>query len=86
MEGDHMLYAIIIGAIAGFLAGKIMKGEGFGIIGNIIIGIIGGFVGRFLLGLIGFASTGLIGDLIAGILGAVVLVFVVNKIKDGKSG
>ena len=50
-----MLYGILIGAIAGFLAGKLMKGGGFGILINIILGIIGGFVGSWLFGLAGIS-------------------------------
>lgn len=52
MEGQGLLYAIIIGAIAGWLAGEIKRGFGFGLIGNIIVGIIGALVGGWL-----FAAT-----------------------------
>lgn len=77
-----MLYSIIIGAIAGLLAGKIMKGGGFGLIINIVLGIIGGFVGSWLFGVLGFSiAEGWIGDLIQGIIGAVAILFVAGLFK-----
>lgn len=80
-----MLAAIIIGGIAGFLAGKLMRGEGYGILGNIIIGILGGILGGFILGLAGLNATGMVGDIVAGTLGAVILVTVFGKAKKAKS-
>ncbi|MEM7548156.1 MAG: GlsB/YeaQ/YmgE family stress response membrane protein [Bacteroidota bacterium] len=77
-----LLYAIIIGSIAGWLAGQIMKGAGFGILWNIVIGIIGGAVGNFVFGLLGFHSYGLIADIISATVGAVILLFIVGKIRS----
>ena len=77
-----MLYSIIIGGLAGWLAGVLMKGGGYGLLGNILIGIIGGFVGSWLFGKIGLSFIGGIsGDLVEGVVGAVVLIFLVNLIK-----
>lgn len=70
-----MIGTILIGALVGFLAGHIMRGEGFGAIGNIILGIFGGIIGRFLFGLLGLGPTGTIGDIIAGVVGALILVY-----------
>ncbi|SDD86094.1 MULTISPECIES: GlsB/YeaQ/YmgE family stress response membrane protein [Kordiimonas] len=70
-----MIGTIITGAIVGFLAGHIIRGEGFGALGNIILGIFGGMVGNFLFGVIGLGPTGWIGDVIAGVAGALILVF-----------
>lgn len=72
---------LVIGAVAGWLAGLIMKGRGFGILGNIIVGIIGGFLGGFLFGLLGISGTGLIGSLVTALAGAVTLLFIVGLIK-----
>lgn len=73
---------LIIGGIAGWLAGELVKGHGFGLVANILIGIIGSVVGGLLLGLLGLSADGnLIGQLVTATLGAVVLLFVVNKIK-----
>lgn len=72
---------LVIGAVAGWLAGLIMKGRGFGILGNIVVGIIGGFLGGFLFGLLGISGTGLIGSLVTALAGAVTLLFIVGLIK-----
>ncbi|NVJ69932.1 MAG: GlsB/YeaQ/YmgE family stress response membrane protein [Alphaproteobacteria bacterium] len=74
-----MIGTIITGAIVGFLAGHIIRGKGFGALGNIIIGIFGGLVGGFLFGLIGLGPTGWIGDIIAGVVGALILVYVFGE-------
>ncbi len=74
-----ILVFLAIGAVAGWLSGQIMKGGGFGILGNIIIGIVGSFVGGFLFGR--FISGGLIGTIVTATLGAVVLLAVVKILK-----
>ena len=77
-----MLYSIIIGALAGFIAGKIMKGGGFGVLLNIILGIVGGAVGGWLFGVLGISiGDGWIGDLIVGSIGAIVILFVAGLFK-----
>ena len=68
-----LIGTIVIGAVAGWLAGQYMKGRGFGALGNIIVGILGGFVGGLLFGLVGFRATHVIGKLISGTVGAVIL-------------
>jgi uncharacterized membrane protein YeaQ/YmgE (transglycosylase-associated protein family) len=70
-----------IGAVAGWLAGTIMKGGGFGLLGNILIGIVGGVVGGFLFGLLGVFSGGLIGSIVTATVGAVVLLYLVRLFK-----
>lgn len=76
------LWFLIIGAVAGWLAGQIMKGGGFGIVGNIIVGVVGGLLGGWLFGLLGVsAGGGLIGSLITALVGAVVLLFIASLIK-----
>ena len=78
-----LIGAIIIGGIAGWLAGMIMKGKGQGILMNIVIGIVGGFIGGFLFGLLGMGGdTNLIGSLVVATVGAVILLWIVNKIKS----
>ncbi|MFK7905758.1 MAG: GlsB/YeaQ/YmgE family stress response membrane protein [Chitinophagales bacterium] len=79
---DPILYFLIIGAVAGWLAGIIMKGFGFGIIGNIIVGIIGALVGGWLVPQLGLPiGSGVGGQIITAVLGAVVFLFVVKLIK-----
>lgn len=77
-----MLYTILIGALAGFLAGKLMKGGGFGFLMNMILGIVGGAVGGWLFGTLGFSiADGVVGDLIEGLIGAVVILFIAGLFK-----
>jgi uncharacterized membrane protein YeaQ/YmgE (transglycosylase-associated protein family) len=75
------LLFLIIGIIAGWLAGHITRGKGFGLLGNMIMGIIGAFVGGFLFGLLGLSAHGFIGSLIAATVGAVVFIFLVRYLK-----
>jgi uncharacterized membrane protein YeaQ/YmgE (transglycosylase-associated protein family) len=81
MQIESILMALIIGAIAGWLAGKLFKGRGFGLMGNIVVGIIGAVVGSFLFGVLGITAGGVIGSIIVATVGALVLLFVVNLIK-----
>ncbi|MCB0059038.1 MAG: GlsB/YeaQ/YmgE family stress response membrane protein [Caldilineaceae bacterium] len=77
---------MIIGGIAGWLAGKIMRGGGFGILGNIIIGVIGGLLGGWLFSLLGInilGGSGWIGQIIVGLVGAVIILFIAGLFKRG---
>lgn len=74
------IWFILIGAAAGWIAGKLMKGRGFGLLGNIMVGVIGGLLGGFLFGLLGLSAVGLIGSLVTAVVGAVVLLWIVSKI------
>ena len=76
-----ILGSLVIGGLAGWLAGYIMKGSGFGVIGNIILGMIGGFIGGWLLSLVNIGISGPIIRLIVSLLGAVVLLFIIGLIK-----
>ena len=76
------IWIVLIGIAAGFLAGKIMKGGGFGLIINLLLGLSGALVGGWLLGVLGLdLGEGLIGSLIAATIGAVLLIFVVSLFK-----
>jgi uncharacterized membrane protein YeaQ/YmgE (transglycosylase-associated protein family) len=76
-----VIFWLIIGALAGWLAGKIMKGGGFGVIGNIVVGIVGAVVGGALFNLLGLSASGVIGSLIMAVIGACVLLFIVSLVK-----
>jgi uncharacterized membrane protein YeaQ/YmgE (transglycosylase-associated protein family) len=76
-----LLIILAIGAVAGWLAGVIMKGGGFGLLGDIVIGIIGAFIGGFLFGLLGISAGGLAGQIITATVGAIVLIFVLRMFK-----
>jgi uncharacterized membrane protein YeaQ/YmgE (transglycosylase-associated protein family) len=81
MDIQTLLIILAIGAVAGWLAGVIMKGSGFGLLGDIVIGIIGAFIGGFLFSFLGISAGGLIGQIITATVGAVVLIFVLRLIK-----
>lgn len=77
-----MLYMIIVGLIAGWAAGRIMKGSGYGVVVDLLLGIAGAIVGGWLMGLLGFyTSGGLIPNILVAILGAVVLIALSRAIK-----
>ena len=80
---EHGIIAwLIIGVIAGWLAGKIVEGAGFGLIVDIIVGIVGAFIGGWLAGAVGInLGGGLISSIIVAVIGAVVLLFVLRLIK-----
>jgi len=77
----NLLYFLIIGGLAGWLAGQIMKGRGFGLLGNIVIGILGGVIGGFALGLVGLGGSGLLASLVTALIGAVILLAIVGALK-----
>lgn len=77
---DIILF-LILGALAGWIAGKIMKGSGFGLFGNIIIGIIGAALGGFIFRLFGVVTYGFIGSLITAVVGAIILIWIVNLVR-----
>mgnify|MGYP000979671137 FL=1 len=81
MDLNSLLIFLLIGAIAGWLAGQILKGGGFGIVGNIVVGVVGAIVGGFLFRALGIVSYGLIGSIIMATVGAVVLLFLIGLIK-----
>ena len=72
---------LVIGLIAGWLAGVIMKGKGQGLLINLVIGVIGAFLGGYLFGVLGLSAYGFIGSLITATVGAVVLLFLIGLIK-----
>ena len=80
MDPVAIIIMLVIGAVAGWLAGQVMKGAGFGLIGNIIVGILGAIVAGFLLpGII--PIPGILGSIISATIGAVILLFVISLLK-----
>jgi uncharacterized membrane protein YeaQ/YmgE (transglycosylase-associated protein family) len=76
-----IVWFLIIGIVAGWLAGKIMRGGGFGLLGDLVVGVIGALLGGFLFGLLGLSVNGLIGSLVTATVGAIVLLFLIRLIK-----
>jgi uncharacterized membrane protein YeaQ/YmgE (transglycosylase-associated protein family) len=82
MAIESLLIWLVIGAIAGWLAGQIMKGSGFGLVGDIVIGIVGAVVGGWLLPRIGvFVLGGMMGEVLSAVIGACVVLFLVRLFK-----
>ncbi len=81
MSVENLLIFLLIGALAGWLAGVVMKGRGFGVIINIVIGVIGAFFGGWLLPKLGIAFGGSIGLFITAFIGAVLLLAIIGLIK-----
>lgn len=78
---DGLLWFLVIGLAAGWLAGQIMKGGGFGLVGNLVVGVVGAILGGWLFGALGITTYGLVGSLISAVVGAIVLLFIVGLIK-----
>ena len=76
-----LVWFLIVGIVAGWLAGVVMKGGGFGLIGDLVVGVIGAFLGGWLFGVLGIQFGGLLGAILTAFVGAVVLIWVVRKLK-----
>ncbi|WP_103334665.1 GlsB/YeaQ/YmgE family stress response membrane protein [Pseudotabrizicola formosa] len=82
MTIEALLIILLIGAVAGWLAGLIVKGFGFGLLGNIVVGIVGALIASFLFPAIGLGlGEGILGSIIAATLGAVILLFLIRLVK-----
>lgn len=77
----HIIWFLLIGLAAGWLAGQIMKGGGFGLVGDLVVGVIGALLGGFLFGLLGIHAGGLLGNLVMATIGAIVLLWLLRFIK-----
>ncbi|PZN48999.1 MAG: GlsB/YeaQ/YmgE family stress response membrane protein [Proteobacteria bacterium] len=83
MGVESLLVFIIVGAIAGWLAGLIVKGYGFGLIGNIVVGIVGAFIAGWLFPAVGVSlGTGVIAAIIHAVIGAVILLLLIRLVKS----
>ena len=76
-----IILSIVIGCLAGFCAGKLMKGGGFGLVMNLILGLLGGAIGGWLFSLLGISWGGLIGQLGTAVVGAVVIIYIASLLK-----
>ncbi len=74
-----LIYFLLIGLAAGWLAGKLMEGHSFGLLGNLVVGVIGAILGGFLFRLVGLLTIGLLGNLISATVGAILLLFMLQK-------
>ncbi len=81
MPMESLIVLLIVGAIAGWAAGQIVKGYGFGLVGNIVVGVVGAFIGNWLFPQLGLWGADMIGMIISAILGAVILLVVIGLVR-----
>lgn len=85
LEPGGIIAWLLVGLVAGFLAGKVMKGSGYGIVGDILIGLVGAFLGGWLFGSFVIAEYALIGSIVVAFVGACILIAVVRFVAPGRS-
>jgi uncharacterized membrane protein YeaQ/YmgE (transglycosylase-associated protein family) len=87
MSGESLLVILVVGLVAGWLAGQIVRGGGFGLIGDILIGIVGAFIGDWLLPRLGIhLGAGIVAAIIDATIGAVVLLLIIRLVSQGSRG
>lgn len=77
----YLLWVVLIGILAGWIAGKITKGSGFGLLGDLVVGVVGSLLGSFIFGLLGLGAYTLLGRLVVAVVGAIVLLWLIRVIK-----
>ena len=77
----EIIWFLLIGLIAGWLAGQIMRGGGYGVIGDIVVGIVGSLIGGFIFRLLGITTYGMLGAIVMAVIGAIVLIAVLRTLK-----
>jgi uncharacterized membrane protein YeaQ/YmgE (transglycosylase-associated protein family) len=84
MSNESLVVILVVGLIAGWLAGQIMRGSGFGLVGDLVIGVIGSFIGDWLLPQLGLhLGVGLVALIVNATIGALVLLFVLRVLRGG---
>src|SRR5579863_2214161 len=78
-----VVWWLVVGLIAGFLASVVMRGGGYGIVGDIVVGIIGAFIGGFIASLLGIGAGGLVGTIIIAFIGACILIAILRAFSGG---
>ena len=82
MDTNNLILILLIGLTAGFLGGQIMRTQGQGIVGNMMVGVIGAIVGGVLFNMMGIAAAGLLGSIISATVGSVVLLAILGLFKQ----
>lgn len=80
-----LIWTIIVGIIAGFLAGKVMNGSGYGLFMDLLLGVAGGIVGGFVLSLVGIGGSGIVGSILVATFGAVLLIWIVRQVRSSRA-
>jgi len=79
----NLVWFLLIGLCAGWLAAKLVKGGGYGLVGDLVVGVIGALLGGWLFGLLGISASGMFGSLVTAVAGAVVLIFLLRVLRRG---
>jgi len=77
----YLIWVVVIGIVAGWLAGQITKGKGFGLLGDLIVGVLGSLLGSFVFGLLGIYAGSIVGRLILAVVGALLLLYLIRFIR-----
>ena len=86
LDPGGLVMWLVVGLVAGFLASQVMRGGGYGIIGDIVVGIVGAFIGGWLSGFLGFGDTyGLIGSIVIAFIGACLLIALLHAVSRGRA-
>jgi uncharacterized membrane protein YeaQ/YmgE (transglycosylase-associated protein family) len=80
LDPGSLIVWLLVGLVAGWLAGVVMKGGGYGVIGDIVVGLIGAVLGGFLFGMFGAGSYGLLGSIVVAFVGACLLIAIVRAV------
>ena len=80
---EQLCILLVVGALAGWLAGLVLRRRGFGLLGNLVVGVVGSFFGRWLVGVLGFGVRSTLASLIAAFIGAVVLLWILSFFRSG---
>lgn len=84
ISSESLIVILFVGLVAGWLAGKIVRGTGFGIIGDIVVGIAGAFIASWIFPRLGFhLGSGLVGEIIYSAIGAIILLLIVRLVRSG---
>ncbi len=83
VNAGNIVWWLVVGLIAGALAGLVMRGGGYGIVGDIIVGLVGALIGGFVAGLLGLGSSGLIGSIIIAFIGACIFIAILRAVSSG---
>ena len=87
LSNESIVVILIVGLVAGWLAGKIVRGAGFGLIGDIVIGIVGAFIGDWLLPRLGIhLGTGIISSIVNALIGAIILLLLIRLVSGAGFG
>ncbi|MEJ2184266.1 MAG: GlsB/YeaQ/YmgE family stress response membrane protein [Nitrospirota bacterium] len=77
----ELFWFLIIGLLAGWVAGKLMRGHSFGLAGNLVVGVLGAVIGGYLFDILNVEAYGFVGSLVMAVVGAMVLLFVIGLVK-----